>query len=227
MTKYFTADLHLQHDSIIHMMGRPFGNIDEHDDHILENINKIVKQNDSLFVLGDVSWRNVANFFDKVICKNTHLIIGNHDKASFGKHFKVSEDIGTTTIPFQGGVSSDPNCIKVFMSHYPHVYWPSSHYNCIHLYGHVHGDREDFLDVIFTGRRSMDVGVDNAKKMLGEYRPFSESEIVSFLADKPGCDSVEYYQNIQFRRANHIDIKSLIDNELRKVRDNINKYLGE
>ena len=42
------------------------------------------------------------------------------------------------------------------------------------------------LDKIMPCRRSMDVGVDNAYWLLGEWRPFSIDEIITFLeADEP------------------------------------------
>jgi hypothetical protein len=43
---------------------------------------------------------------------------------------------------------------RIFVSHYPHAYWPRSHKGCLHVYGHVHAEREATLDAALPGRRS-------------------------------------------------------------------------
>jgi hypothetical protein len=40
----------------------------------------------------------------------------------------------------------------------------------------------------------MDCGVDNALKLLGEIRPFSEDEIIDILGSRPGHDDVAWYE---------------------------------
>jgi hypothetical protein len=61
----------------------------------------------------------------------------------------------------------------------------------------MHRQREATLDVAFPGRRSMDVGVDNAKHLLGEYRPFSEDEVLEILLKRPGHDILSFYKEFQ------------------------------
>ena len=65
------------------------------------------------------------------------------------------------------------------------------------LYGHLHDQREAWLDSVFPGRRSQDCGVDTAKRLLGRYTCFSEEEIYHSLIKQPGSDPVEFYE--QFR----------------------------
>ncbi len=57
--------------------------------------------------------------------------------------------------------------------------------------------REETLDNIYPQRRSMDVGLDNAVKVLGEYRPFSEQEIWDILSVRYGHDRVSFYREYQ------------------------------
>jgi hypothetical protein len=45
---------------------------------------------------------------------------------------------------------------------------------------------EDYLDSMWPERRSMDVGVDNAFRIFGEYRPFSEYDILNLLSTRKG-----------------------------------------
>jgi len=184
MKTYVTADTHLGHQRVLEMCNRKFSSIEEHDDAIIDKINSNVDVHDRLFVLGDFCWGNEESWFTKIRCKNCHLIFGNHDKAKLGKLFKTADDV--LEIKLQDH--------KLFLSHYPHAYWPSSHYGSLHIYGHVHSQREETLDRCFPGRRSMDGGVDNAKLLLGEYRPFSEDEIIEILMARPGHDPVEFYR---------------------------------
>ena len=66
-----------------------------------------------------------------------------------------------------------------FMSHYSHRVWYGSHKGIIHLYGHSHSSLENQ-----PWGKSMDVGVDNAKKLLGEYRPFSIEEVIDIMSKR-------------------------------------------
>jgi calcineurin-like phosphoesterase family protein len=194
MKTYFTADPHFDHDGVIGMSDRPFASIEDHNDHLLHYINLTVDPRDRLFVLGDFAWRGAESFLRAIRCKNIHLIYGNHDKASNARQFK-SVELGTEVKIGPKGAQH-----KVWLSHYPHAYWPASHYGAYHLYGHVHADREETLDAIWPDRRSMDVGVDNARLLLGNYRPFSEDEIIAAFAEQAGHDPVEFYRERQAAR---------------------------
>jgi calcineurin-like phosphoesterase family protein len=191
MTVHFTADLHLDHENVLEMSGRLFRNIVEHNDCMIDIINRHVQENDRLYILGDVSWTAIDNYLARLKCKDVHLVWGNHDKQNFGKHFKSHQDV------LEIKIGKKPNQIKVFLSHYAHAYWPASHHGAFHLYGHTHRQREETLDTAFPGRRSIDVGVDNALHILGEYRPFSEYDIVRILGARPGHDLPEFYEEFQ------------------------------
>ncbi len=77
---FYIADTHFSHDNIIHFCERPFKNIDEMDETLINNWNAVVGDDDVVIHLGDVFWR-----YDraKVIAprlKGTKLLIrGNHD----------------------------------------------------------------------------------------------------------------------------------------------------
>lgn len=190
MKTYFTADLHLGHERIVEMSRPWLSSIEQHDDLILDAINSIVQLNDRLYILGDFCWRGEESYAAKIRCKNKHLIFGNHDKAKAGLYFKTAEDVAEIKLGEH----------KVFLSHYPHAFWPSSHYGSLHLYGHLHDEREETLDQAFPGRRSMDVGVNTAYRLLGCMRPFSQDEILDLLLARPGHDPVEWYRERETRR---------------------------
>ena len=51
---WIISDLHFDHDEVIQYCNRPFTNVDEMNETILENWNKTIKKNDSVFFLGDL-----------------------------------------------------------------------------------------------------------------------------------------------------------------------------
>lgn len=116
MTKHFLSDPHLNHEGVLAMSKRPFASISDHDDHIIEQTNKQVAWNDELFILGDLSWGDPGNYLKRIKCRNLHLIVGNHDRATWGRYFKTVQDVHELKLRTPEG-----NSIKCFLSHYPHA----------------------------------------------------------------------------------------------------------
>ena len=82
--KFFTADTHFGHMNVIKYCDRPFKNIEVMNQTIIENFNKIVKNDDDLYIIGDLSlWPPSYRFqyeeIFKAINGKVHLIAGNHD----------------------------------------------------------------------------------------------------------------------------------------------------
>lgn len=185
---YFTADLHLHHPKILEITNRPYHAI-YHDEAIVNKINATVSTNDILYVLGDAAVDRTRNVWN-IHCWNRHLIWGNHDNRDLTESFRTSND--TLLLKAEDKL--------IFLSHYAHAYWPSSHVGGYHLYGHTHAAREETLDTIWPERRSMDVGVDNAYRLLGDYRPFSFDEVMEILKDRKGHDDLEFYKQLDKNR---------------------------
>ena len=163
------------------------------DDALIDGINQVVGRDDTLYHLGDFHFAHIGNYClvaqtyrERIRCRNVHLIWGNHDNrqavyplnrfANMGDLFSSANDLSEIRVGEQ----------RIVLCHYCMNTWNKSHRGSWHLYGHSHGEAETKLDSVFPGRRSMDVGVDNAKRLLGEYRPFSFEEIRGFLKDRPG-----------------------------------------
>lgn len=70
MTTYYTSDLHLNHENLVKSGFRKFNNVSEIDDLIINNINKKVKANDTLFILGDLMMSHSEQFFRE--CNQMH-----------------------------------------------------------------------------------------------------------------------------------------------------------
>ena len=86
---YFTADIHFYHENIINHTKRPFKNADEMNRKIIDNWNNIVKANDEVYILGDVTMKGASNA-NTVLSQlkgKKYLIKGNHDHFVEEKNF--------------------------------------------------------------------------------------------------------------------------------------------
>jgi calcineurin-like phosphoesterase family protein len=208
---YLTSDTHFGHGNIIKYCNRPFlskedqklrdeagdqwhkspyrlswDSIKMMDSAIIDNINATVGQNDELRILGDFAmgirggryFEQCRSYRERIVCKNVHLIFGNHDKREIASLFSSCHDLLTLAVP---GFK-----YRVVLCHYAMALWDGSHRGNIQLYGHSHANAEAKLDQMMPDRRSMDVGVDNAFRLLGEYRPFSLEEISQIMDDRNG-----------------------------------------
>jgi calcineurin-like phosphoesterase family protein len=180
MYKWFTGDLHLNHQSkkepkrnIVDFCDRPFADIEENNVVLIDNINAVVKPADLLYMLGDFSFCHPQIFLEKIMCNNIYIIFGNHDQwlKFYRDHKKVKKAEYFLVIKIGNILTS--------LFHYAMRVWPHSNYNAWHLYGHSHGELPPL-------GKSYDVGVDN-----NGYKPVHEDtikQIMSKLPDNPGYE---------------------------------------
>ena len=68
--------------SIPESQTRDYPDLEKMNAAIVNNINEVVMQDDILICLGDWSFggfESIQDFWDRIVCKNIHLILGNHD----------------------------------------------------------------------------------------------------------------------------------------------------
>jgi len=192
MKTFFTADCHFDHVKFYDpMVTRPF-TMDEWHEMLLYRINTMVDRTDRLFILGDFAWKRPGYWRQQIQCRHVTLILGNHDSEAKCRRVFGGAMYLTRVVKKVCGQ-------QVFLSHYPHAHWPASHYGSLHLYGHCHNQREACLDAIWPERRSMDVSPDTAYQLTGEWRPFSDEEIVERLTQRRGHDNIQFYKDFQSR----------------------------
>lgn len=184
---FLTADTHFGHANIVRYAQRPFASIEAHDEALIANWNATVAPGDIVYHLGDFAFasRDATAGYLQRLHGQVFLIEGNHDKSahqlrdSFG-FFKQVHELSC------GGH-------RIWLSHYAHRVWPSSHHGTLHCYGHSHNSLPEDPSV-----RAMDVGVDAVAALLGgkttgrawpgldptHYRPIEAVEVIRRLAGR-------------------------------------------
>ena len=79
----FIADTHFGHENILKECRREFSSIDEMDACLIDNINSRMTRADTLYILGDFSYRAkrpVSEYLEAIKPKKV-LILGNHDES--------------------------------------------------------------------------------------------------------------------------------------------------
>lgn len=168
---YFTSDLHLGHRAVIDFQNRPFIDVEEMNETLIKNINSRVKQEDTLYILGDLTHKCRVDEANNLISKingKKYLIKGNHDKQYDESLFEGIYDF--LQVHFNG--------VHISLMHYPMMHWPRSHYGSLHLHGHMHNGPEYNLEQRENGIYRYDVGVD-----ANNYMPVSFEEIIKFFLE--------------------------------------------
>jgi calcineurin-like phosphoesterase family protein len=186
---YFTADPHFYHEAPFVLRRRGCSSAEEWNELFIEAINTKVNRDDTLWILGDYCFNNkkYQSTRNKIKCKNIRFIFGNHDHRG-----KTKETFGESNCYEYKMIKENGNMIALF--HYPNIFWQASHYQSYHLYGHLHGMREEYLDNLFPSRRSMDVGPENAYRLIGKFEPFSMTEMFEILSERSGHDQLSWYR---------------------------------
>lgn len=190
MTIFITSDLHLSHKNILKYTDRHkyYTDIQDHDNQIIDTINKHVKKRDILYILGDVSFNYPKQQFDKLKCNRINIIPGNHDKwinNEVGDLYLLNDYITNNRIISICNNITDikHNGATFIMSHYPLARWNKGHYGSYMLHGHCHGSYNNEN----SSCRRLDVGWDNF------YRPITLDEIIDLK--KSVATSIAYHDD--------------------------------
>ena len=143
MSFFYIADLHIGHANVIKFDNRPYSDLNEMHNTIVDNWNRVVRGNDTVYILGDFCWAKESEwpFYLGPLAGQKVLIRGNHDPERFSQTTKkFLTDIKDYKEITDGGR-------HVILSHYPIPFHKADYDpNCWMLYGHVHNTREfDFM----------------------------------------------------------------------------------
>ena len=189
---WFTSDTHYNHSNICKATTqwtnattlRDFDSLERMNQTLVNNINEVIGQDDILFHLGDWSFggfEQIEKFRSKIVCKNVHIITGNHDhhiesnrgdcKLLFNSVNKYLElnvkwNVGTPLMDEQNFI----------LMHFPIASWNNMSRGSIHLHGHVHLTKTQRI----SQGRMMDVGVEG-----NDFNPIELREVLSLLRKRP------------------------------------------
>jgi calcineurin-like phosphoesterase family protein len=189
--RWYTSDTHFGHARIIELCDRPFTNVDEMNERIIQEWNNVVGIDDIVFHLGDVALGAIATSLPLVNRLNGHkvLIPGNHDRifseekglkrAKFLPEYqKVFEQILPERVTWMIGDE------LVMMCHFP--YEGDSHHDDRYaskrppdagipvICGHVHNVWDQKISAL--GSLQVNVGVD-----VRGFAPMPEEELEAIL----------------------------------------------
>lgn len=191
---WFTSDTHYNHANICRGTTewdraganhfRDFDTLDQMNAVLVNNINAVVGQGDILIHLGDWSFGgfdSIAEFRNRIVCQNIHLVLGNHDhhiarnKDGIAEIFSSVHQYLDLSIKWPDS-SGKHNGVHFVCMHYPIASWDGLGKGVPHLHGHVH---------LPPNRRVgkgkvMDVGVDG-----NNLSPISMSDVVRILEKQP------------------------------------------
>lgn len=187
--RWFTADLHLGHKSILSYCNRPFKDVDEMNEALIDNWNSVVSTNDITYILGDFAMGTIKDTLPLVAKLNGTkvLIPGNHDRCWYG--IRQTEDKRTYwnsvyisagfsgIFPLLAGITIGET--HVVLNHFPYHGDSQDEDRYVNhrpidsgrwlLHGHVH-------DAWVVRDRMFNVGVDVHK-----YFPVSEDLISAYI----------------------------------------------
>lgn len=130
--KFAVSDLHFGHARIIELANRPFANVEEMNETMVNNWNSVVDDGDDVLFGGDFMFTKKDEWFDRLAGRK-HLVLGNHDHkatlklawTSVHSYWEVGHVVGNQRYEF-------------VMFHYPIEDWVHRMKDSIHLFGHVH-----------------------------------------------------------------------------------------
>jgi len=181
---FFTSDTHYGHTNICRAttrwvdadnVTRDFKSLEHMNTTIVDNINEAVGENDILIHLGDFSFGgfdNIEEFRNRIICKNIHLVLGNHDhhiernKGDIQRLFTsinhyINLDVRRPSTVKKGEMDK----FRFVLMHFPIASWD--------------GMNDGVMHRIADGR-AMDVGVDG-----NDMKPLVLGEVRGLLRDQP------------------------------------------
>ena len=194
---WFTSDTHFNHANICSATTtwnvnngptgsnfREFKSLEAMNDRLVEGINASVGQDDILFHLGDWSFGgfdSIRQFRDRLVCKNIHLILGNHDqhiarnKDNVQEIFSSVHNVLDLIVKWNVGTPMQDEA-KFMLMHFPIASWDNLARGVIHLHGHVHLPPHRRIGP----GKMMDVGVDG-----NGLNPIILNDVLTLMKNQP------------------------------------------
>lgn len=125
------SDTHFGHENIIKYCNRPFANAKEMDEVLIENWNKVVKDEDIVYHLGDVYFAQGHTNLSKLKGRK-RLILGNHDIGKDQRLFDTFQKIMVWRMFPEVGL------LLTHVPVYSGNYEIASRAGMVNVHGHIH-----------------------------------------------------------------------------------------
>ena len=145
---FFIADTHFGHEKIIKLCNRPFENLQDMQNQLIQKWNNKVSNEDTVYILGDfcfkMSKQDAIQILNILNGKKV-LIKGNHDKyvgqRDFDECFEKICDI----------VQINEDKLQMVLCHYPIIDYAGMYYGAKMIYGHIHNKFSTLRCRLFHG----------------------------------------------------------------------------
>lgn len=183
---FFISDFHVGHANVIKFDPRPFKNLDEMHNTLIENWNSVVGPDDVVYFLGDLSFARsgLTKWFLSSLHGKIYAICGNHDKMKdlikydrfenvheYGTEIGIKDDSSLESRGSQGYQ-------KIILSHYPILSWNKSHYGSWMIHGHCHQNLVKSFPEYYE-RKVLDVGCNGI-----DYTPISYVQVKEIMDNR-------------------------------------------
>ena len=175
---YFISDHHWGHKAVIWMSKRPFDDINQMNQVMIDRWNEVVGPDDEVYYLGDFMYKMNPNDFVRRVLNNLngkiYLIYGNHDKRNLKKYVDRMEWIQ----PYHEmsyTYEEKEYFFKLF--HYPIYSWDGMWRGSIHLHGHTHYNTHDLYFETIGNKMNV-----NCEFL--DYKPKSIVDIINTFKDR-------------------------------------------
>lgn len=139
---WFTSDLHFWHKNICKYCNRPYESIEEMNKGIITNWNSVVKEDDTVFVLGDLGFCGIEKLRDLISQLKGCIILvqGNHDSDKVVNKLVEENLIKAVTTLCHITIEGDEECPnqELTLCHFPMIDWYNKERGAWMIHGHQH-----------------------------------------------------------------------------------------
>ena len=220
---FFTSDSHFGHSNIIQFCNRPFANVEEMNEALIENWNSVVGPDDIVFHLGDFAWggSQVWNSILDRLNGHIYLSVGNHDE----KNMRPGYMSKFAHVSYQMHINIENT--SIYLNHYPFLTYGGIYRSepVWQLFGHVHS--RNGLSGADTWRlgcllpTQYDVGVDN-----NNYTPVSFDKVkeiinqqIAMTQDMRNNNVIKDIEKEHLKLKNDILVRMLTPEQLEKFKE--------
>ncbi|HTF69015.1 MAG TPA: metallophosphoesterase family protein [Edaphobacter sp.] len=167
--QFFTSDTHFGHENIIKFCNRPFANVAEMNEAMIERWNAVVGEKDVVYHLGDFACRIKPDEVAEIASRLNgyiYFLTGNHDDETH-RAFNRGHLPNFSLLPLYYEAEIEGQ--KIVMCHYGMRTWHHDLRGTWHLYGHSHAGLPPL-------GKSCDVGVD-----AWDFTPIEFSALKAFM----------------------------------------------